>query len=318
VRHPTGTSEEDLAHLRATAKAAEVDISEFVLPESREVALPGMRLHFLDWGGRGNPPVVFLHGGALSARTWDIVCLALRHNHRCIALDQRGHGESAWSPDGAYRVEDHVRDLEGLFAHLRLDRAVLVGHCMGGLHAFAFATTHPDRVAALAVVDVGPTIHLGGAERIQRFVRESYEAPSFEAALRAALAFNPRRDPQLLRKSLRHTFRELPDGRWARKHDPRQWSGMSTQDIVEKATHSWTHFERVTMPVLVLRGTESEVFRRENADDFVRRLPNARALEIPGAGHTPQGDNPRALVAALADFLHEEASRSEARRAIRA
>ena len=71
-----------------------------------------MRFHYLDWGIKGLPPVVFLHGGGLNAHTWDIVCAALRRERHCLALDQRGHGESEWSPEMDYATESHAGDLE--------------------------------------------------------------------------------------------------------------------------------------------------------------------------------------------------------------
>jgi esterase len=64
---------------------------------------PENRLHYLEWGNVAKPPILFLHGGGLNAYTWDMVCLTVRERYHCIALDQRGHGESEWAPDVDYR-----------------------------------------------------------------------------------------------------------------------------------------------------------------------------------------------------------------------
>src|SRR5262245_1878470 len=93
---------EDLAHHRSAAELAGLEIPEFVAPEHHDVVLGGLRLHYLDWGTAGHPPALFLHGGGQTARTWDLCCLALRPELRCIALDQRGHGDSEWSYGFAY------------------------------------------------------------------------------------------------------------------------------------------------------------------------------------------------------------------------
>jgi pimeloyl-ACP methyl ester carboxylesterase len=61
------------------------------------------RFHYLDWGGSGTP-IIFLHGGGINAHTWDCVAVMLRDRFRCVALDQRGHGDSEWSPVVDYRI----------------------------------------------------------------------------------------------------------------------------------------------------------------------------------------------------------------------
>ena len=122
-----------------------------------------MRLHYLDWGpaGRrpGTPggwPLVFLHGGGLNAHTWDIVCLALREEYRCYALDLRGHGDSEWSPAQDYSLGAHLQDLEVFADHLNIARFFLVGQSLGGIIGIGYASRHPRRLAGLVAVDSGP------------------------------------------------------------------------------------------------------------------------------------------------------------------
>src|SRR5258708_7549841 len=85
------SAEEYREHLATTAIRAGFSYDEVVLPEDREVHTGRIRLHYLDWGNKHLPPMLFLHGGALTAHTWDLCCLALRDEYHCIALDQRGH-----------------------------------------------------------------------------------------------------------------------------------------------------------------------------------------------------------------------------------
>src|SRR5262245_31387120 len=96
------TPHEDRAHLRLAASLAGLALPRIRLPRARDYVVDRMRLRCLDWGTRGRPPVVFLHGGGLTARTWDLVCLALRDSFHCLAPDQRGHGDSEWSPELDY------------------------------------------------------------------------------------------------------------------------------------------------------------------------------------------------------------------------
>ena len=82
-RETTGVqAAEELEHLALAARISGISV-EIVLPTSHEFAREGMRLHYLDWGSEGRPAMVFLHGAALNARTWDVVCLMLRQQHHC-------------------------------------------------------------------------------------------------------------------------------------------------------------------------------------------------------------------------------------------
>jgi pimeloyl-ACP methyl ester carboxylesterase len=211
---------EELDHLRLAAKIAGIEADPIVLPEERELVVGGLTLHYLDWG-TGGPPMLFLHGGGLTAHTWDLVCLALRRSYRCLALDQRGHGESAWSPDGDYGAEAFVADIEALVEQLQLHRPVLVGQSLGGINALSYATRHADELTALVVVDAGPQVRWEDGQRIRDFISATSELQSLEEFVERARAFNPRRDPRLLRRSLLRNLRRLPDGRLTRKSDPR-------------------------------------------------------------------------------------------------
>ncbi len=215
------SADEFRAHLELSADVAGVRLPEIVLPDERHLLLGRMRFHYLDWGTRGLLPVVFLHGGGLNAHTWDLVCATLRVERHCLALDQRGHGESEWSPQMDYSIESHVGDLEA-FAHaLRLERFVLVGMSLGGVNALAWAGKHSRRLAGLVLVDVGPEIRIDGVRKIQAFTSEATPLDSVDAFIDRAMAFNPRRNRELLRRSLLHNLRRMPDGRFMWKYDQR-------------------------------------------------------------------------------------------------
>src|SRR5436309_2893817 len=160
-----------------------------------------MRFHYLDWGTPGRPSMLFLHGGGLNAHTWDLVCAALRTERHCLALDQRGHGDSEWSPEMDYATESHVADLDAFVDRLGFDRFVLVGMSLGGANALAWAGGHSQRLAGLVLVDVGPEVRQAGVRKIAAFTSEATPLDSVEDFVTRALAFNPRRDAVLLRRS---------------------------------------------------------------------------------------------------------------------
>jgi pimeloyl-ACP methyl ester carboxylesterase len=293
---------EDRAHLKLAARTAGLEIGRFTLPRESDVVVGRMRLHYLDWGTRGRPPLLFLHGGGLTARTWDLVCLALRDRHRCLALDQRGHGDSEWSPELDYGPSAHARDIEGLLDRLRLPRAVLIGQSMGAINAMRLASQLPGRVRALVLVDAGPEFCTDGARRIADFVEETETVDSVEDFVEAAISFNRLRDPRLLRRSALHSLRRLPDGRFMRKNDVR-WLRRGPERLAAQTHELWREVEKITCPTLVVRGGRSDVFLTQHAEQLAARLPDGRWVCVEGAGHTVQGDNPKGLVAALREFL---------------
>src|SRR4029450_9251654 len=105
----------------------------------RFATVNGLRLHYLEWGDAAKPAGILLHGIARHAHTFDHLAGNLARDYHVIALDMRGHGDSAWSPEGAYLVEDHVKDVEALVAQLGLKRLTLHGNSTGGRVVQVFA-----------------------------------------------------------------------------------------------------------------------------------------------------------------------------------
>ena len=289
--------------LRKAVEIAGLEAAEITLPTDRQMIVGTMRFHYLDWGGSGHP-LLFLHGGGINAHTWDVVALMLRRRYHCIALDQRGHGDSEWSPGIDYVVETQVRDIEGFVEQLGLEHPVLIGQSMGGLNSIAYAIRHSAQMKGLVVVDVGPEINPAGTNRIREFA-STPELDSPEAFLERAVKFNPIRDPAVLRRSLYYNLRELPNGKWALKHDQRR----AAEEVAARATAQRERLSgeigRIECPTLILRGALSEVISDTGAEKFARSLPKARWVRIEQAGHNIQGDNPRGLLDALNPFLRE-------------
>jgi len=289
--------------LRAAAAVAGMPDLEIVLPQDHDVILGRLRFHYLDWGGPGRVPVVFLHGGGLTAHTWDLVCLRLREEYRCLAPDARGHGDTEWSREMDYAPRAHAADVELFVQKLGLDRPVLVGMSMGGATAVTYAQQHGLR--ALVIIDTGPAIRAEGGQKIINFMRAPAEFASLDDAIAAAMAFNPRRDPALLRRSLEHNLMKLPTGSLTWKYDRRHYGMLDDPAHRARRDEIWSGVGAIQCPTLVVRGGQSEVFPAEAALDFARRLPDGRLAEVPNAGHTVQGDNPRDLATEISVFLKE-------------
>jgi esterase len=301
------SADEFRAHLELSAAIAGVRLSEIVLPSPHHVLLGAMRFHYLDWGTAGLPPIVFLHGGGLNAHTWDLVCAALRPERHCLALDQRGHGESEWSPEMDYSTESHTVDVDAFLQALKLERFVLVGMSLGGVNALAWAGKHRGRLAGLVLVDVGPEIRFDGVRKIAAFTSEATPLDSVEQFVDRAMAFNPRRNRELLRRSLLHNLRRMPDGRWMWKYDQRHRGKVDPEAYARRRELLWSAVDTVECPTLVVRGAQSDVFHDEDAERLARRFRRGRWVRIEGAGHTVQGDNPADLLVCLREFLDEVA-----------
>jgi pimeloyl-ACP methyl ester carboxylesterase len=293
-----------LRHLELVVERSGIEVPELVLPEDRHILAGEIRLHYLEWPGDGRT-VVFLHGGALTAHTWDVVCLGLNDEAHCLAVDLRGHGDSEWALDLDYTYEAHARDVACFSDELELDDFLLVGMSLGGLTALQYATAHSDRLHGLVIVDVGPEIRRDGTKRIRDFVAGPAELPSVEDFVERAIGFNSRRHPELLRMSLLHNLRQLPNGNWSWKYDRRHFGRIDreAQDRSRQALKA--RLPKIGCPTLVVRGEQSDVFWDEDAQGVVDMIPGSRWEKIPNAGHTIQGDNPAGLLDALRRFLAE-------------
>jgi pimeloyl-ACP methyl ester carboxylesterase len=292
-------------YLQRVSELARVPVAMFVAPADGQLIAGDTRLHYLDWGTDGKPWLVFLHGGAQTAHTWDIVCLALRDRYHAVALDLRGHGDSEWSPELDYGLAAHSRDLLGLLDHLGAKQVVLVGMSLGGMSAMYATSLAADRVRALVVVDVSPNIPPDRGREVVSFMNAKVELNTLDDYVEQALSFNPRRDRELLRTSLLFNLRERPDGGLAWKWDPRPMAASPErrEEWNRRRRELWERAAGIETPTLLVRGGESKMLLPEDADELVAHMPDARWVEVENAGHTVQGDNPAGLLHELEAFL---------------
>src|SRR5215475_1719770 len=127
-------------------------------PTSRVYFSQRLRLHYVDWGNAGAPPMVLLHGGQDHCRNWDWVAQRLRHDWHIIAPDLRGHGDSQWSATGSYTMAGYIYDLAQLIDQQRLAPVTIIGHSLGGNIALRYTGIYPEKVKALVSVEgLGPS-----------------------------------------------------------------------------------------------------------------------------------------------------------------
>src|SRR2546430_3417904 len=138
------------------------------MPERGTLTREDTELVYWTWPGAG-PPTLLLHGIGNYGRYWDLFADAVDGRLRLLAPDARGHGESG-RPAAGYAPADFAADALAVLDRVGIERAVLGGHSMGGLHSIALAARHPERVRALVIVDASPEPLPTGAERAQRLL----------------------------------------------------------------------------------------------------------------------------------------------------
>lgn len=139
---------------QTTAKTRTASVTAEPAPfQDRDIEAGGVRLHYLDYGTAGRHPLLCIHGGAASAHWFDYVAGAFTGDYHVRALDQRGHGDSAWVDPPAYAYADYAADINRVVEKLDLRDFYLIGHSMGGMVSLVYTATYPGRVKKLVVVD---------------------------------------------------------------------------------------------------------------------------------------------------------------------
>lgn len=268
---------------------------------SRFIDVKGLTLHALEWPREGAPVLCFLHGGAAHAHWFDHVVQPFAAGYHVIALDQRGHGESAWPDPPAYATEDFVADLLGVMDELGCARMTVVGHSMGGANAMALSAWHPERVERLVVVDSRPaipperlsTMH----QRGQRALRTPRRHPTPESAI-ASFRLLPRETnaaPELLEHVARAGIAERGGG-FSYRFDPASNSQRRPKDL-------WPELSRIEAPTLLVRAALSPILPADMAARMIGLIPDVRVVEVDDAYHHVTLDRPEAFVRAVAPFL---------------
>ncbi len=273
----------------------------------------GLDLHLLEWSQRG-VPLLLVHGFGNDAHIWDEFAGEIAAYYRVLALDLRGHGDSAWDSEGRYDHEHHVEDLEAVVGQLSAERLVLVGHSLGARVCMLFAGRHPERMAGFVIVDAAPELDRRGTLRIQMDTGAKPN-PSFESVAEyenvLSLSY-PAAQPAAIQRMARFGLKRGEDGRYALKMDPvlrgagaKSSDRKAMQEREEKTRDElWACLEKLRCPTLVVRGAASDVMSPEVADRMVEEvIADAKLAVIPQAGHSVMTDNPEGFRKAVSHFV---------------
>jgi esterase len=263
----------------------------------RFITVNGLRLHYLDWGSPEKPPFIMLHGISRVAHQFDHLAPWFQADYHVIALDMRGHGDSAWSPEGAYLVEDYVRDLEAMVDQLNLRGITLLGNSTGGRVVQVYAGLHPDRVERLISEDVGPERTTDIAAAFTRQVEQEANGWASEEELLASLRKSNSKTPEAILAAYAHFgSKKRADGRIEWKRDPALAKGFVPTEL-------WRFVEKIQCPTLYILGGSSRIVPPESQTRLMQTLPNVRIEIMPGLGHYPDQENTADFVRIVKAFL---------------
>lgn len=270
----------------------------------------GNRLAADLWDGRGHP-VILLHGGGQTRRAWDMTARRIADaGMRAITVDLRGHGESAWVESRAYSFADYGRDAAEIIrqtAGMFHAAPSAVGASLGGLSLLVAETRFGPLLDSLVLVDITPRMDPDGVGKIEGFMGAHVEEgfATLEEAADAIARYIPHRKRPASLDGLRKNLRLCEDGRYRWHWDPAFWNS-------ERNVH---HNGRETMeeviaglpglhlPVLLVRGMQSELVHEDYVREFVSLAPSASYVDVSGAGHMVAGDRNDVFCDAVLGFL---------------
>ena len=297
------TDTDEFRSLLASAADLGIPHARDVPYRSCNIVLRQMRFHFLEWGRAEAPPIVLLHGGHQSAHSWDLVSLHLAERYRVLALDQRGHGDSEWVRDVTYSNHEMSLDAEAFIAAVGLDRPVLIGHSMGGRNAMLLMRRNQALLRAAVIVDVGPELSERGRVAIAGFVQENQEFDDLEHFVSNVRKYDPYRSREHIERTVKYNMLQRADGKFVSKCDsnPRRLGIVRGSGPLENITLE--DAGRLDLPVLLVRGANSNILAADAAERFAAALPHGRLVTVPDCGHNVHGQNTKGFIGALGGFL---------------
>ena len=258
----------------------------------------GRQLSSLVWG-EASPELVFLHGGAQNAHTWDTVALALGRPLLCIDLPSHGHSDQALQ--GMTNVAVNAPDVAKVIRELAPQARAIIGMSLGGMTTLALAAHAPELVRSAILVDVTPGVTGEKSRAISAFIHGPETFPNFEELLARTIEHNPTRTVASLRRGILHNARQLEDGSWVWRY--RRFAEAKNPDYPNFST-LWDVVSQIQVPLMLVRGMRKQsVVDDADEAEVLRRCPSARIARLEEAGHSVQGDTPLELAALIEEFV---------------
>lgn len=288
---------------------------DFAGPTSRWFTSQRLRLHYVDWGNEGAPPLILQHGGRDHCRSWDWVAAELSRDWHVLCPDMRGHGDSAWAADGNYDMSALVYDFAQFVHQLDTAPVTIIAHSLGGFVTTRYCGLYPDMVAKFVCIEgIGPNPMkraereaVGTAARLRKWIeakraaagRQVKRYPSIEAALARMQTENGYLTDEQARHLTIHGVSRNEDGSYSWKFDNylNVWPEF---DLSEgQLAELWA---AINCPSLLLYGANSW-FANPAKDGRIDHFQNASVVEFADAGHWLHHDQFDRFMAEVRGFL---------------
>lgn len=253
------------------------------------------QMAYKEWGDPGNPQVlVCVHGVTRVSDDFDALAAVMADRYRVICPDVVGRGRSSWLKNPAYyAVPQYVSDMVTLVARLDVPQVDWMGTSMGALIGMGLAALEDSPVRKMLMNDVGPTLNFEALSRIGAYIGEDLRFASVEQGkdyIRTISApFGPHSDDEW-DKLARDVLRQADDGQWRRHYDPalaQPFRSLTVDAAKQGEAALWAAYDAIRCPVLLVRGSESDLLSRDTAEAMAVRGPRARLVELEGVGHAP-------------------------------
>lgn len=257
----------------------------------------GLRLygrHYRAATPSGTRPVVCLAGLTRNSRDFHSVALALSQEHASprdvFTLDTRGRGFSENDDNWKnYAVPVEMQDVIDFMTMLELREAGIIGTSRGGLIAMVLAAAQPTLVGAVVLNDIGPVIEMEGLARIAGYVGRVPLPKNWADATRIVRDLAQRDFPNITdadAEDIAHQFFNEKNGKPVSSYDSKLAKCLSVLD--GPMPKLWPQFEALKrLPLLVIRGGNSDLLSEETVEEMQRRHPNMTSITVPAEGHAP-------------------------------
>ena len=242
----------------------------------------GVKIHYEVYGD--GPALILTHGYSSTSAMWEGQIEALSKHHKLVLWDMRGHGKSDYPADpNAYSEALTIGDIAALLDQIGARRAIVGGLSLGGYMSLAFYRTHPERVAALLIIDTGPGFKKDEA-------RTAWNKRAHETAERFE------RDGLSVLKSLSRERSSVTH------RDARGLALAARGMLTQRDASVMEVLPEIAVPSLIVVGADDTPFLAAS-DYMAAKIPGAKKVVIPSAGHAVNIDQPQAFIDAVLPFL---------------
>jgi 3-oxoadipate enol-lactonase len=254
----------------------------------------GVSIAYRDQGT--GPAILFIHGHPFNQSMWDPQLAALTWKYRVITYDIRGYGASEVPTTEATTLETMAADINALLDHLNIPKAVIAGLSMGGQIAMAFAEQYPQRLSGLILAATFPQADTEEAIKTRRatadrFLQQGSVLPGGEMIPKLIAPASLKRDPEIAVKVFIMIAHTPPAGAAA---------ALRGRALRKDYTESLTH---ITVPTLIIVGTEDSYVPLETAKQMHQSIPNSRLEIFEDIGHLPNFEATDRFNAVLHSYL---------------